>query len=52
MIFVNELKKHTKPEVEIIELDLNLEEAPFAQAMVEGFDELMRASGKAPPVRT
>lgn len=48
MIFVNELKKHIKPEVEISELDFNLDEAPFAQAMVEGFDELMRASGKAP----
>lgn len=48
MIFVNELKKHIKPEVKIIELDFNLDEAPFAKAMVEGFDELMRAKGKAP----
>jgi uncharacterized protein (UPF0261 family) len=46
MIFVNELKKHLKPEVDIIEIDANLEDEPFAQAMVEGFEELMKTRPK------
>ena len=47
MIFINELKKHLKPEVEIIEIDANLEDTLFAQAMVEGFDQLMKAKRKS-----
>ena len=42
MIFVNELKRNIKPEIEVIEIDANLEDPQFAQAMVEGFDELMK----------
>jgi len=41
MIFVDELKKLVKKEVEIIEVDANLEEPLFAEALVEGFEELM-----------
>jgi len=42
-IFVKELKKHIKPEIEIIEIDANLEDKIFAQALVNGFEKLMKA---------
>lgn len=43
MIFVNELRKQLKPEIEVIEIDANLEDLSFAQALVEGFEQLMKA---------
>lgn len=46
MIFVNELKRNIKPEIKVIEIDANLEDPQFAQAMVDGFDELMKGVGK------
>ena len=46
MILVNELKRYLKPEVEVIEIDANLEDEPFAQALVDGFDELFKKKGK------
>ncbi len=39
-IFVDELKKHLKPEVKVIEVDCNLEAPEFAKALVEEFDEI------------
>lgn len=46
MIFVNELKRCLKPEVEVIEIDANLEDEQFAQALVDGFDELFKNKGE------
>jgi uncharacterized protein (UPF0261 family) len=48
MIFINEIKQLLKPEIELIEINANLEDTAFAQAMVDGFDHMMRAweSGK------
>ncbi|MCP4578056.1 MAG: UPF0261 family protein, partial [Deltaproteobacteria bacterium] len=45
MIFINELKRLIKPEIELIEIDANLEDEEFAEAMVDGFDQMMRARG-------
>lgn len=41
-IFVDELKKGLKPEVEVIEVDANIEETPFAQAIVNASLELFK----------
>ena len=41
MILVRELRRLLRPEIEIIEIDANLEEAVFAQALVDGFERLM-----------
>jgi uncharacterized protein (UPF0261 family) len=41
-VFVNELKKSLRPEIEIEELDLHLEDPPFALALVERFEALYR----------
>jgi uncharacterized protein (UPF0261 family) len=46
MILVNELKRCLKPEVEVIEIDANLEDEQFAQALVDGFEELFKNKGK------
>jgi len=43
MIFINELKRLISPKVEIIEIEANLEETPFARALVDGFVQLMEA---------
>jgi uncharacterized protein (UPF0261 family) len=40
--FVDELKAHLKPEIQIEELDCNLEDPEFARALVESFDEMFR----------
>lgn len=45
MIFINELKKLIKPEIELIEIGTNLEDEVFAKAMVDGFDRMMQPSG-------
>ena len=39
-IFVEEFKKHVKSKVEIIEVDCNLEDPEFAQALVENFEQI------------
>jgi uncharacterized protein (UPF0261 family) len=36
-VFVEELRKRLKPEIEIEELDCHLEDAEFALALVEAF---------------
>jgi uncharacterized protein (UPF0261 family) len=43
-IFINELKRLISPEVKVIEIDANLEEAHFAQAMLDGFVQLMESN--------
>ena len=41
-IFVDELRRHLKLEIEIEELDCNLKDRPFAQALVESFEKTFR----------
>jgi uncharacterized protein (UPF0261 family) len=41
MILVKELKKLLRHEIQIKEIDANLEDPMFAQALVDGFEELM-----------
>ncbi|OPY65932.1 MAG: hypothetical protein A4E63_02792 [Syntrophorhabdus sp. PtaU1.Bin050] len=41
-IFVEELKKHLKPEVGILEIDSNLEDVVFAEAVVDNFDKIFK----------
>jgi uncharacterized protein (UPF0261 family) len=43
-IFIEELKKGLKPNIEITEIDVNLEHPTFAEAMVEAFDGMMKIS--------
>lgn len=50
-IFTNELKKQLKPEVKVIEVDCNLESPEFAQALVETFDELFKATQRMNEVK-
>lgn len=40
-IFVEALKKHLREDIEIIEVESNLEEAPFAEAVLKAFREVM-----------
>ncbi|HHT46709.1 MAG TPA: UPF0261 family protein [Firmicutes bacterium] len=40
-IFVEELKKHLRSDIEIREVDANLEEEPFAEAILKAFKEVM-----------
>jgi uncharacterized protein (UPF0261 family) len=42
MVFVSELRKRLKPEIEIREIDANIEDLAFAQAVVAAFEEVMR----------
>jgi uncharacterized protein (UPF0261 family) len=42
MVFVSELRKRLKPEIEIREIDANIEDPAFAQAVVAAFEEVMR----------
>lgn len=44
MIFIEEIKRLAKPMVEIIEIDANLEEPTFAQALLDGFVQLMETT--------
>jgi uncharacterized protein (UPF0261 family) len=41
-IFVEELKKHLRSDIEVREVDANLEEVPFAEAILKAFKEVMR----------
>jgi uncharacterized protein (UPF0261 family) len=41
-IFVEELRKYLKPEVEIREIDCNLEDLKFAEALVDNFDRIFK----------
>jgi uncharacterized protein (UPF0261 family) len=41
-IFVDELRRHLKSEIEIEELDCNLEDREFARALVESFDKIFK----------
>jgi uncharacterized protein (UPF0261 family) len=45
-IFTDEIKRLIKPGVEIVEIDANLEEPAFAQALLDGFVQLMEAAKK------
>ena len=40
--FVDELRAHPKPEIQIEELDYNLENPEFARALVESFDKRLK----------
>jgi uncharacterized protein (UPF0261 family) len=40
--FVDELKAHLKPEIQIEELNLNLEDREFAHALVDSFEKIFR----------
>lgn len=41
-VFVDELRRHLKPEIQIERLDVHLEDPPFAQALVESFIHLSK----------
>ena len=41
-IFVEELRRHLKPEVKIVEVNCNLEDPEFARALVENFEEIFK----------
>lgn len=43
-IFVEELKRLLKPKVKVIEVDCNLEDHEFAQAVVDSFDEIFKGN--------
>jgi len=45
-VFVEELRRNLKPEIEIKELDCHLEDAEFALALVEAFIQLEHARNK------
>jgi uncharacterized protein (UPF0261 family) len=40
-IFVEELKKHLRSDIEVREVDANLEEVPFAEEILKAFKEVM-----------
>jgi len=42
MVFVSELRKRLKPEIEIREIDANIEDPAFAQAVIAAFEEVMK----------
>jgi uncharacterized protein (UPF0261 family) len=41
-VFIEELKKHLRPEIEVQEVDCNLEDPEFAHALVDSFDEIFQ----------
>lgn len=43
--FVDGLKERLKPEIELIEVDANIDDPVFAQAVVAAFEEVMRLKG-------
>jgi uncharacterized protein (UPF0261 family) len=43
-VFVEELIRNLKPEIEIVEVDCNLEDPPFALALVEKLDSLYKGT--------
>jgi uncharacterized protein (UPF0261 family) len=46
-VFVEQLRRNLKPEIEIEEVDYNLEDPPFALALVEKLDSLYKGTGRA-----
>lgn len=44
-VFVDELRKHLKPEIEVMKLEVHLNTPEFAMAVVETFDEMMKDKG-------
>ncbi|MBW1613115.1 MAG: Tm-1-like ATP-binding domain-containing protein [Deltaproteobacteria bacterium] len=42
MIFIKEMKKYLKPAIEIEYIDCNLEEPPYARALVDSLDSMMK----------
>jgi uncharacterized protein (UPF0261 family) len=42
-VFAPELRKHLKPEIEVIELDTHLNTPEFAKAAVDALDAMMQA---------
>ena len=43
MIFVKELKRFLRPEMEVVQIDANLKEPVFVRALKAGFEELREA---------
>jgi uncharacterized protein (UPF0261 family) len=43
--FVNKLRKELKAEIELREIDANIEDQTFAEAVVESFEEVMKQGG-------
>ena len=43
-VFVNELKKQLRRDIEVMEVDHDLETPEFAAAVVQAFDQVMRAN--------
>ncbi|MBE9541276.1 MAG: Tm-1-like ATP-binding domain-containing protein, partial [Proteobacteria bacterium] len=44
-VFADELRKHLKPEIEVMKLEVHLNTPEFAMAVVETFDEMMKDNG-------
>ena len=42
MVFVKELKKQLRPDIEIVEIDCNLEDPQFARALVNSLDVMIK----------
>lgn len=51
-IFIEELKKQLKPEIKIKEIDCNLEDPEFAEALVDCFDKIYKEKGVRSPHAT
>jgi len=45
-VFTPELRKHLKPEIEVVELDTHLNTPEFARAAVDALDEMMKARSR------
>jgi uncharacterized protein (UPF0261 family) len=45
-IFIEELKKKLRANIKVAEIDVNLEDASFAEAMVDAFDMMMKKKSK------
>ena len=45
-VFVDELRKNLRPGIEIEELDVHLEDSPFARALVDNFIQLIKGLNK------
>ncbi len=43
LIFINELKKHLKPDIEVRTVDANMEDEVFAEEVVKAFEEVWKA---------
>lgn len=49
IVFVDELKKKLKSDVEVREVDSDLDTPEFAQAIVDAFDEIIQAAPSLNP---